>query len=322
MLVMITVTHNSSKYIKRLVESIERSTVRPSLWIFVDSGSEDRTVQLLNDISANIPYIKVICLRRNAGYSSSVNIAVRELVRADPSEDLLLLVCNADGYFERNSLEKIISCAGNGITQPMILRADGGIDSAGNLMSLSGVVCPSQSIEMGFFYLSGACFLIPLRVYLDIGGMDSDIFLGADDLDLSWRAMLRGFELRICHNAIFFHHGGREISPKKMEYRVYSLIWTMAKCLPLHLMPAILASISIHLFASLLLSIYRRTPLYVLSVVKAVIKVLKNGKLLLRKRHHVRSRKLVRDEEILRRMTPTGLVLKIAMRRYLSGVLR
>jgi len=323
MLAMITVTHNSSRYLEKLVKSVEDSTVRPLIWVFVDSGSSDGTAQLLHEISANSPInMEIICLKRNVGHSRGVDMAVSRLRRKDLPEDLLLLICNADGYFGKGSLEGIISCyrSGIGMIQPLIRRVGGGIDSAGNLMSLSGVTCPSSSSE-GFFYLSGACFLIPLKIYLDVGGMDRNIFMGADDLDLSWRVMLREFELKICPNSVFFHYGrsGEEISPRRMEWRVYSIIWTMAKCLPFHLVAATFTCAFIHLGASLILSIRKRTPIYVLSVVKAVLMVLKNAKILMRSRRRVREGVAVDDKHVLRKMAPTGLVLKIALRRYLAS---
>jgi GT2 family glycosyltransferase len=325
-LAMITVTYNSSKYIERLIKSVEESSIKPLVWVFVDSGSRDGTVRLLNEISAKSSMnIEIISLKENAGYSKGLNIAVESLQKREIPDDLLLLVCNADGYFERGSIERILTCYMKngrvGMVQPLIMGTNGRIDSAGNLMSLSGITCPNYSVTAkNFFYISGACFLIPLKVYLEVGGADPDIFMGADDLDLSWRVMLRGFELKLCPKAVFFHYGmlERGISPKRMEWRVYSIIWTMTKCLPAHLIVfATSLCFLIHISASFILSVLKEDPLYIYSTVKALFRILKRTKLLIEKRHNVRRGICVNDRKILCRMSPTGLVLRMALRRYI-----
>ncbi len=42
-------------------------------------------------------------------------------------------------------------------------------------------------------WASGACMLIPRRVYETIGGFDENIFMYMEDVDLSWRARGAGF---------------------------------------------------------------------------------------------------------------------------------
>ncbi|WP_298369948.1 glycosyltransferase family 2 protein [Azospirillum sp.] len=54
-------------------------------------------------------------------------------------------------------------------------------------------------------WVSGACFLMPRRIFQATHGFDENMFLYCEDVDLSWRVRLAGFRTRICPPAIFLH---------------------------------------------------------------------------------------------------------------------
>ncbi len=54
-------------------------------------------------------------------------------------------------------------------------------------------------------WASGACLLIPRRIYETIGGFDPQIFMYMEDVDYSWRARAAGFEVRVAPRALFGH---------------------------------------------------------------------------------------------------------------------
>lgn len=54
-------------------------------------------------------------------------------------------------------------------------------------------------------WVSGACFLMPRRIFQATRGFDENMFLYCEDVDLSWRARIAGFRTRICPPAIFLH---------------------------------------------------------------------------------------------------------------------
>lgn len=57
--------------------------------------------------------------------------------------------------------------------------------------------------------LIGFCFAIPTKVWQEVGGMDPDLFLGCDDLDLSLRVREAGYTLAIAPE-VFVHHDGHQ----------------------------------------------------------------------------------------------------------------
>ena len=55
-------------------------------------------------------------------------------------------------------------------------------------------------------WATGACFMTPSQVYKEVGGFDADLFfMYCDDVDLSWRIRLAGYELIYQPLAPVFH---------------------------------------------------------------------------------------------------------------------
>ncbi len=55
-------------------------------------------------------------------------------------------------------------------------------------------------------WCSGACLLIPNKIYSEIGGFDDDFFMYCEDVDLSWRVKAKGYQCYTCAEALFFHY--------------------------------------------------------------------------------------------------------------------
>jgi N-acetylglucosaminyl-diphospho-decaprenol L-rhamnosyltransferase len=54
-------------------------------------------------------------------------------------------------------------------------------------------------------WASGACVLIPRRIYETIGGFDENIFMYMEDVDYGWRARSAGFSTHVAPRALFSH---------------------------------------------------------------------------------------------------------------------
>jgi len=60
--------------------------------------------------------------------------------------------------------------------------------------------------------LIGFCLMMRRRQFASMGGMDADLFLGNDDLDLSWRLREQGFQLRVALDAFVLHEGQKSFA--------------------------------------------------------------------------------------------------------------
>lgn len=330
-IVLITVTHNSSNFLPKLIVSALSALKKYKIdkWIFIDTNSRDNTLKVLDDLKKRYGELNIVVIgeKKNLGFSKAVEKAV-STIRKYLGDDTLLIIINPDGFFGPNSLDGLIKFSrknagrGIGLIQPLILQPDRTIDSAGNLFSITGVVCPNTSLKSPFFYISGACFLTRYGVYKSVGGIDTDIFMGADDLDLSWRVRLSGLDLKVYSRSIFYHYrrSGEGISPKRLEWRVFSILWSMIKNMPYRkLVVSIPSFIFIHMGIAIALSIYFNLPDYIIHYIKAVLSVFKKLNILMRKRIYTRYYiKKMNDNIVLNNLTPSGYVLKTGYIWYLK----
>jgi GT2 family glycosyltransferase len=79
-------------------------------------------------------------------------------------------------------------------------------------------------------WASGACLLIPRRIYETIGGFDDNIFMYMEDVDYSWRARAAGFAVRVAPLALFAHSVlDREPDPRITKFYFDSARYLAAK---------------------------------------------------------------------------------------------
>jgi GT2 family glycosyltransferase len=67
---------------------------------------------------------------------------------------------------------------------------------------------PARPYDVGSgltVWASGACVLIPRRIYETIGGFDENIFMYMEDVDYGWRARSAGFSTHVAPRALFSH---------------------------------------------------------------------------------------------------------------------
>ena len=58
------------------------------------------------------------------------------------------------------------------------------------------------------FFVDGAAIFLKTKTFINLGMFDPDYFMFQEDVDLSWRAHLRGVELVTAEDASLFHYSG------------------------------------------------------------------------------------------------------------------
>ena len=81
---------NNAPYLADFINSISQSTVLPKELIFIDDGSTDDSLQIIDKFS-HLPYLKVIRFEKNRGFCHALNAGIKAakgkyIVRIDPDD--------------------------------------------------------------------------------------------------------------------------------------------------------------------------------------------------------------------------------------------
>ena len=218
--------------------------------IVADGASTDGTSELL---ARRYPAVRLLTLRRNLGFAGNVNAGLR----AARGEVLCLLNndARADVDWVAACVEALANRPRAGSVASKVLYADGRtINSAGDLLCRDGAArqrgngqpdAPEWDVPCDVFGASGGAAAYRRAMLADIGLLDEQFFMYLEDVDLAFRAQLRGWTCRYAPAARAVHLGGASGGgPLESFYNGRNLIRLLAKDLPSGLIPRLLPSIA------------------------------------------------------------------------------
>lgn len=225
-ILVIIVTYNALKWIKKGLKSVEKSTL-PADVLLIDNGSTDGTLPL---VRTDWPGTRIIETGENLGFGAANNIGLR--IALDEGYDFAYLL-NQDAWLEADTLEKLVDAHRQewGILSPMQLDARGRRDrqfrkKCGKYVerALQGYHNDRLVVEVPF--VMAAHWLVSRRAIETVGGF-SPAFrqYGEDDnwIDrLHWHKLLCGVvpAARAVHD-----RGDRKLTrEKKMQLKCISTI--------------------------------------------------------------------------------------------------
>lgn len=181
--------------------------------IVVDDGSGVETCQLLESVSG----IRHLVQERNRGFVHACNRG------AAAAEGRYLLFLNNDTAVTDGWLDELLATfdlfPDAGIVGAALLRFDGRLQEAGAVVWRDGSAAncgrgehpdsPEFAYPRAVDYCSGACLMIPRRLFMDLGGFDEH-FAPAyyEDVDLAFRAREEGRMAYVQPRARVFHEEG------------------------------------------------------------------------------------------------------------------
>jgi GT2 family glycosyltransferase len=239
-------TWNGAHLLPACLDSLRRQT-HPALEVLVaDGNSTDSTEALLAE---RYPEVRPLRLVRNRGFAGNVNAGLR----AARGEVLLLLNndAQADADWVARCVERLAAEPTAGSVASKILFADRRtLNSAGDVLGLDG--WPRQR---GAGQPDGLAWSVPGRVFgasgggaayrramlADVGLLDEAYFMYLEDVDLAFRAQLRGWGCAYEPWARVYHRGGASGGgPLESFYNGRNLVRLLVKNVPRGLVPTVL----------------------------------------------------------------------------------
>ncbi|MER3523794.1 MAG: hypothetical protein C4326_06910 [Ignavibacteria bacterium] len=246
MVSIIIVHYNGLMLLRRCLASVFAQPYRPIEVIVVDNASSDGSVEMVKN---EFPAARVIALNRNTGFAEGNNIGVREAV----GEYLVLL--NNDTEVDAQWLPPLLDL----MQQPRVAIAASKVLTDGvpqafyemnGTINYLGYNIMRQFTDLSMVFYAGGTSLMFRRSIAGEPFLD-EYFLYHEDVYLSWRMRLRGFEVRMAQASLVHHRGSqttrREASALITFYqtrnRVLNLLILYEASTLLKLLPMLLADV-------------------------------------------------------------------------------
>jgi len=242
---VIVVNWNGKRFLPECLDGLRRQVHGSFTVTLVDNGSSDGSVEF---VRRNYPEVEVMALSKNLGFAAANNIALEAL----NTEYVALL--NNDAVPHPMWLDALTRAmerhpdAGLAASKMVFHHAPDSIDRAGDGFTAAGVAQLRGRSERAETYdqeeyVFGACAgaaMYRTDMLRDIGLFDEDFFLLYEDVDLSFRAQLRGYRCVFVPDAVVAHKGSSSIvhdSPISVYYSHRNLEWVYLKNMPAALIP-------------------------------------------------------------------------------------
>jgi hypothetical protein len=238
---VVIVNFNTGGFLRETVKSVLQSSAVAHVYI-VDNASTDNSLALLPQTHHD--KLTIIRNTANLGFAAGCNIG---LARAT-SDNILLL--NPDCQVTDGAIDRLITILRStdrvGMGGPVLLNPDGSEQAGGRRMLPAPSLVllqtmraarldrllsrqlpsflqheqplPTEPIEVEA--ISGACMMVRREMIADIGPLDQEYFLHAEDLDWCLRASRRHWKILFVPDAKVVHQKGvsSRAQPLKVEY--------------------------------------------------------------------------------------------------------
>jgi GT2 family glycosyltransferase len=209
---VIIVSWNGRSYLEACLGAVAAQQGVEMETILVDNGSSDGTAAYVRE---RFPWVRVVALPENRGFTGGNNAGA-----ANARGRYLAFLNNdtaVDAGWLRALREAIDEPAGYALTTSRIVymhdpsvidsAGDGYFRSGGAFKRFHGAAAHLAGDSTEVFAVCGAACLVSRTVFEELGGFDEDFFASHEDVDLSYRARLRGYRCRYVAEAVVRHHG-------------------------------------------------------------------------------------------------------------------
>lgn len=240
---------NGKEHLKECLDSLLKQSYKNFEILFMDNGSTDDSVSF---VKKNYPNVKVIENKSNLGFAEGNNVGMRT------AKSKYIIIMNNDTRSDKNLLKNLVKAAKEesesvGIFASKMLFYDRPtvLNSAGLQLFEDGAAIdrginedPKDYVKREEVFGScGGAVLFKKEMLEDVklgeDYFDSDFFCYYEDLDLAFRARLRGWKAIYVPDAIIYHKFGattKKISNLGLYHGIRNKIFMIVKNYPLPLL--------------------------------------------------------------------------------------
>jgi hypothetical protein len=294
---------NGKRYLSECFTSLQNQTCRDFETYLVDNNSQDDSVSFMQE---NFPWVKIIRLRENMEFARSYNIA------AGIVEEEYLLFLNNDIYVKEDCIERLIERRKKAdILGCKLLFYDrrNVIQHAGiQILPLGGgyEIGHGENDDGRFDgekYVGGVCgaaMFICRNLFLQLL-FDQEFEAYFEDVDLCWRALLKGKTILYVPQAVVYHKFGGSYehdSARTMFLSQRNRLETMMKNFStFSLIKALLLSVVWDGKRIIRFCIDRKIDI-AFSLIKSYFYIIMNIHHILEKRKKVQEERMISDKEL------------------------
>jgi GT2 family glycosyltransferase len=205
---------NGGSLLRDCLDALRAQTLDDFELIVVDNGSTDGSVALVRE---SFPEARVIELDANYGFARAMNVGI------DAAVGEFIVPLNYDARPSSDWLAELVACLGRhpeaaaAGSKTLLARDEKLIDGAGDVMTWTFLPHPRGhgepdsarfQQEEQVFSPSGAACIWRAEALRDIGLFDEDFVSYYEDVDLGFRARLRGYECWYAPRSVAVHVRG------------------------------------------------------------------------------------------------------------------
>jgi GT2 family glycosyltransferase len=218
---IVIVAFESGPALTRCLHSLQLEINGEAEVIVVDNGDNGPEIAEARSSS----FARVVIPGENLGFAGGCNLGARHATGAT------LVFLNPDTVVAPGAIGALVAGLEDpavGITTARLRLLDRPelLNSAGNVLHVTGLAWagrygePAERVteEEEVAYPTGAAMAMRARVFWELGGFTEELFMYQEDLELAWRARLRGLRIVLVPNADVYHEYDYGRNPTKYYF--------------------------------------------------------------------------------------------------------